>query len=401
MSRYRILQVFNRYLQIGGEEKSVNRIYRHLAEDHAIERCFFDSHAWIGRNAPRRREQVRMMLYNQESRRQLEAKIASFKPNVLLFHNIFPIGSPSLYHTALLNNLPVIQYVHNFRPFSVSGTLYANGRITKESLEGKYWQEVLFGAWQGSIFKSAMMSIVLTQLQNSGWLEAVKAWVCVSKFMHDKFLVTGLPENRIFTLPHSWDPHSLDLDRTDKGYYLFMARLVESKGVPVVLKAWHALKNKLGDKTPQLWVCGEGPLADKVIKASLNNPKIRYLGQVNDPEKTDILSHCRALIVPSTWWEPLGIVVYEAYDLAKPVLVAASGGLTDIVEHGVTGFLHIPGHEQELIRSVLATENLSLRERETMGLAGREWLLSNASVIVWKQNFEKILKSVVLDSTVV
>lgn len=398
MSRYRILQVFNRYMKIGGEERSVDRIYQHLTENHTVERCFFDSHAWVGQIAPRKREQVRMMLYNRESRAQLEAKIADFKPNILLFHNIFPVGSPSLYHAAILNNLPVIQYVHNFRPFSVSGTLYANGRITEEGLEGKYWKEVMFGAWQGSIFKSAMMSIVLTRLQKSGWLEAVKAWVCVSQFMHDKFLTTGLPEERIFTLPHCWEPRSLNLDSVDKGYYLFMARLVDSKGVEVVLQAWHALVDKLGDKTPFLWICGEGPLAKKVIKASQNNPKIRYRSRVDDPEKTEILSHCRALIVPSTWWEPLGIVVYEAYDLAKPVLAAASGGLTETIQHGVTGFLHTPGQVQELIQSVLATEALSLQERAAMGVAGREWLLENASVTVWKQKFEKILESIMLDA---
>ena len=39
----RMLQVFNRYLFSGGEEKSVDRIYDQLSGGHEMSRCFFES----------------------------------------------------------------------------------------------------------------------------------------------------------------------------------------------------------------------------------------------------------------------------------------------------------------------------------------------------------------------
>jgi hypothetical protein len=49
---HKILQVFNRYLHAGGEEKSVDRIFKHLSERHEVSRCFFDSAAWRQPEAP-------------------------------------------------------------------------------------------------------------------------------------------------------------------------------------------------------------------------------------------------------------------------------------------------------------------------------------------------------------
>ncbi len=46
------------------------------------------------------------------------------------------------------------------------------------------------------------------------------------------------------------------------------------------------------------------------------------------------------MLAPSVWWEPLGLVTYEAYDYGKPMLAARSGGLSETVVAGLTGFLH-------------------------------------------------------------
>ena len=99
------------------------------------------------------------------------------------------------------------------------------------------------------------------------------------------------------------------------------------------------------------------------------------------------------MIVPSTWWEPLGLVVYEAYDYSKPVLAARSGGLSEIVQHGVTGLQHEPGDVPGLARDVLEMEATPATARLVMGRAGRQWLLKEADTQVWLRRFEEILGS--------
>ena len=63
---------------------------------------------------------------------------------------------------------------------------------------------------------------MLKRLHQSGWLDCVKQWLCISDFLRKTIAQAGVPEERLFTLRHSW-PTRLDPDeRIDEGYYLFL-----------------------------------------------------------------------------------------------------------------------------------------------------------------------------------
>ncbi len=388
----RLLQVFNRYLHTGGEEKSVDRIFNHVSERHEVSRCFFDSADWKKPGAPGMAGQAARLFYNAESRRRFEAAMDKHRPDAALFHNLYPVASPSLYRSALKRRLPVIQYLHNFRPFCVSGTAYARGQILEEALRGHYWREVKFASWQDSVIKSVLFAMMLKLLHASGWLNSVKAWVAISEFMRDRLVEAGVPQNKIFALRHSWDAMPEVPAAEDGGYYLFLGRLVELKGLKPLLDAWQALHAKLGERTPQLRIAGEGLMEATVRAHAANNPSVKYLGLISGDEKREALRRCRALIAPSIWWEPLGLVTYEAYDFAKPVLAARSGGLIETVMPGITGLLHEPGSAEGIASDVLAMEKLSLEERSVMGNAGREWLLREANTKAWQDRFDEIVR---------
>lgn len=394
MSR-RILQVFNRYVHPGGEEKSVDRIYAHLAEGNDVQRCFFDSRAWTGLAAPSRFNQLRRMFYNPNSRAAFEAVADAQRSEVALLHNLYPVASPSLYHAALERRLPVVQYLHNFRPFSVGGTLYAKGALLPEALRGEYRREVLSGSWQGSVLKSALFALLLKRLHRSGWLASVKRWVAISEFMRDRLVEAGVSPDRIVALRHSWDAMPELPVREDGGSYLFLGRLVDVKGIEPLLRAWRELRARLGDSTPPLVIGGEGPLASRIQAEA--NPSVTYAGMLTGEAKREALRTCRALVIPSVWWEPLGLVVYEAYDFGKPVLSAHSGGLTEVVQHGVTGLLHEPGKVDQIVEQVLTMEAMPPVARLAMGDAGRQWLLREADPAAWKKSMQDIIEAAVAD----
>ncbi len=392
----RLLQVFNRYLHPGGEEKSVDRIFAHAAQRHEMHRCFFDSREWTGPDAPGKIGQACRLIYNPDARTRFESSVREHKPEAALFHNLYPVGSPSLSAAACAAKLPVIQYLHNFRPFCVSGTVFGRGQILAEALRGQWWREVRYGTWQGSMVKSALFALMLKHLHLRGWLRSVKAWIAISDFMRDRLVESGVPADRIHALRHSWDAMPEAPDVQDRGAYLFLGRLVEEKGVCPLLDAWRALRTQLGERTPMLHIAGEGPL-DSVVRAHAGtNPSVRYFGLVDGAAKREQLQNCRAVIVPSTWWEPLGIVVYEAYDWRKPVLSARSGGLSETVQHGSTGLLHEPGDADAIVRSVMALEEMTSDRRTEMGEAGRAWLLRETNVGAWQDRFDEIVRGALL-----
>jgi len=387
-----LLHVFNRYLFRGGEEMIVDQIHEDLSAMHEMTWCRFDSAEWTGAEAPPAWRQAARLFYNAGARQRFERALDGSGAQAAIFHNVHPVGSPALYHAAKQRGLPVVQFLHNFRPFSVGGTLQVKGRLQPDALYGSYWREVLAGAWQDSVLKSAVFAVMLKALHRSGWLQSVKAWITVSDFMRDKLVAAGaLPAGRTHTLRHAWHALPKSAVAEDAGYYLFLGRLAETKGVIPLLDAWDELRSRLGNKTPLLHIGGEGPLEHAVQLRVRSNPYIGQLGHIAGETKREALRRCRTLIVPSTWWEPLGLVVYEAYDYAKPVLAARSGGLTEIVQHDHTGLLHDPGEVQRIVEHVLAVESMPATARQAMGSNGRQWLLREASPQSWLRRFEEIL----------
>ncbi|MGJ8723030.1 MAG: glycosyltransferase family 4 protein [Roseibacillus sp.] len=215
--------------------------------------------------------------------------------------------------------------------------------------------------------------------------------------MREKFIEAGIPGEKIVTLRHSWDPRLMENQEGEGDYYLFLSRLVPEKGTQSLLNAWNLLEDEMGGACPKLLIGGTGSDENLVRKASENSDKIEFLGFVSGDEKSKLIEKCRAMLAPSVWWEPLGLVTYEAYDNGRPMIAARSGGLSETIEDGVTGFLHEVGSADSLMRCVLQMEERGASARREMGIAGREWLLREASPEKWKSEFQKILLGVSSD----
>jgi len=397
VSKRRVLQVFNRYLEYGGEQRVVECVPEWLRGVCEVETCLFESTEWKGADAPPLWKQPVLMGNNRAALARLRAMHERFWPDVWLVSNVFPVASAGVYRLALELRVPIVHFAHNFRPFSVGGMLWANGRIVPDGLQQKFLPEVLAGAWQGSVLKSACMALALKTLHRQRWLRSVKAWVAISDFMRARLLEARVPASDVFSLRHPWTGESAPPETLrDAGYYLFLARLHETKGVKVALDAWRKIHAARGERGPRLWMAGTGPMEETVRAAARENPLIKACGMLSGEAKADALRNCRAMLAPSVWWEPLGIVTYEAYAHGKPMLAARSGGLTETVVEGVTGFLHEPGNADELAAQVLRIEETPAQALE-MGLAGQRWLSENARLADWTQRMEAVFEHAIAE----
>jgi glycosyltransferase involved in cell wall biosynthesis len=385
----KILNVFNHYLEQGGEAAAVKDISESLSRVLRLESCDFFSAEWVGAGAPAFWKQALWMFRNPASLERICEHQRQFKADAWLVHNVFPVGSASIYLKAKQLGVPIIQYIHNFRPFSVSGYLWADNRVAAGGLSKNYWQEIRYGAWQNSRAKTAWLAFILALTHRLGWWCNVKTWIAISDFMRDKFISAGIPAERIFRLRHFWKPRTSTGDLDNGRHYLHLGRLTEAKGISVLLDSWEILEREAGAATPWLWVAGEGPLTQAVIARSKRMARVKFVGRLKNEAKLRAIKEACAVVVPSVWWEPLGLVVYEAYDSSRPVLAAASGGLPEIVIDGVTGLLHQPGNAEQLAQQVMQLE----REPETrrmMGQRGRHWLEQNADETKWQEEFVRI-----------
>ncbi|CAN5377532.1 glycosyltransferase [soil metagenome] len=387
----RLLSIFNDYLEKGGEAEGVRQICNSLRPVLELQECLFRSDDWLGAEAPNRLQQALWMIHNPKSIATLRAAHRSFEPDAWLAHNVFPVGSGAIYREAIRSGVPVIQYLHNFRPFSVNGYLWAGGKVAPGGLRKNYFEEIRRGAWQDSRLKTAWFAAVLRLMHTFGWWRSVRAWIAISEFVRDKMIEAGVPAADVFTLHYNWHLRAEPKDAVKDGkHYLFLGRLIEAKGIVVLLDAWKKLEQRLGTRAPQLIIAGSGPLQDFVAASAQNLRTVTFAGELSGAAKRLALVGARAVIIPSLWWEALGLVVYEAYDYSKPVLAAKSGGLSETVFHGRTGLQHVPGDADQLADQVVELD-ANVEARRRMGREGRLWLEEEMSEERWRENFLKIL----------
>lgn len=391
--RPRLLQVFNQTLGGGGMDVAVEQMRCSLAAECDFRECLFKSADWEKPDAPSVLSQAIWTLHNPGALQKILSAHRELQADAWIVHNWEPVVSAGIYRVASRIGVPIIQVVHNFRPFSVSSYLWVGRNLPVRNWRRNFLREVAAGSWQNSRLKTAWLALALASLHWRGHFQAVRAWVAVSEFMRDQLVEAGLPPSDVFALRHSWTPLAQPSSSVEGNYYLFLGRLIREKGVEVLVHAWELVARRAGVDAPKLVVGGDGPLAGWVGEAAQRNPLLEYVGVVGGEAKRSLLAGCRGLIVPSIWSEALGLVVYEAFDYARPVLAARSGGLTELVQPGKTGLLHTPGDPAELTLHVLQLER-DPRRRRRLGQAGRDWLLANTREDEWRRRFLEIVQYV-------
>ena len=91
-------------------------------------------------------------------------------------------------------------------------------------------------------------------------------------------------------------------------------------------------------------------LHQQVAELGLEN-RVKFLGFRSDIPQ--LMAACDLVAHTSTSPEPFGRVIVEAMLCGKPVVAAKAGGVIELVEHGLNGFLVTPGEPQELAQVII------------------------------------------------
>jgi glycosyltransferase involved in cell wall biosynthesis len=77
---------------------------------------------------------------------------------------------------------------------------------------------------------------------------------------------------------------------------------------------------------------------EREIAPHLEGDQIRYIGPVDDAQKSAMLGGCAAFLMPIEWDEPFGIVMAEAMACGTPVIAFDRGSVPEVVRDGMNGF---------------------------------------------------------------
>ncbi len=120
---------------------------------------------------------------------------------------------------------------------------------------------------------------------------------------------------------------------------VFLGRLEWYKGAHHAIAIARAAGRRLVIAGPRK-EDGEGPAYFAAhVAPHIDNAQVRYVGEIDDAAKNELLGAAAALLMPIEWEEPFGIVMAEAMACGTPVIGFPRGSVPEVVRDGVTGFL--------------------------------------------------------------
>jgi glycosyltransferase involved in cell wall biosynthesis len=162
----------------------------------------------------------------------------------------------------------------------------------------------------------------------------------------------------------------------DAFLWVAAGRLEPPKDYPNLIAAMCQLQH--GDSAA-LVIVGDGPLRptlERMIDAAGLRARVRLAGFRNDVPAC--LAEADGVVLSSAW-EGMPNVVLEALAVAVPVVCTDVGGIRELVEDRISGFIVPPGHSGALSSAMDELMKRSVEERSEMGNAGRVHVLNTFS----------------------
>jgi len=183
---------------------------------------------------------------------------------------------------------------------------------------------------------------------------------------------------RIHFVPNGVDDRFYEVDPASSPAippvrFLFAGSLIELKGLDVLLKAFGLIGAR---KDWTLTLAGEGAERGRITELAISlgiGDRVSLAGAIAPEAMPELMGRHHVLVLPSRR-EGRPNVVLEAMAAGLPVIATAIGGVRELVQDGLTGFLVPPEDEVLLagaIERCITRPDLLLR----LGKAGRRWML--------------------------
>ncbi len=182
-------------------------------------------------------------------------------------------------------------------------------------------------------------------LAKRGILNQAQCIIAPSLFIRDLLARNGCDSRKIQVIGHGVEPiEGSPVEDIAKRpvRFAYIGRVSKGKGLHILLESAGLLPD---DSACEIHIFGDAPdyggrdYLKQILSGYRAGAAVFTHGVISHDRLNEVFAMTDVLVVPSVIPEAFGLVVQEAFSAGRPVIVANSGGLAELVRDGVDGFV--------------------------------------------------------------
>lgn len=387
----RILLAHNRYNVVGGAEVFYHEVGRVLAEN-GHEVAYFsvddgkiiDSLEWKKYfpkikshkegNLISRIFRIKDMIYSTKAKDNFSALINDFQPDIVHVFAVYISLTPSILDACKEAKIPVVMSLNEYKHICSNYKLFHHGHICEDCKEGHFYNAIINRCAKNSLMYSVASTL---EAYVHDWLNVyrknVNLFLFASEFMAKKTEeFWGKETFQWDMLQNPFESKKYALTREYEDYILYFGRLIDEKGVDVLVNAMKLVPDV------KLKIIGTGPDEEMLMELAenLQLKNIEFLGPKWGGELDEILKLTRFVVIPSIWHENFPYVILQSFAYGKAVIGTDRGGIPELVKDNEFGLVY-PAENFEVLAEKINYLWNNPDLAVSMGISAKEYMDMN------------------------
>ncbi len=317
------------------------------------------------------------IFYSAEARGNISKLLDVFKPDIVHLHIFQHQLSPSILPEIKKRNIPMVYTAHDLKSICPNYKMLSHGQICEACKGHCYFNCLRYQCVKDSYLKSSINMMEMYFHLWKKYYDLIDLIITPSNFYREKLIEFRFPDKKVIHIPNCVDEKKFTPTHSSGGYFIYLGRLSEEKGIMTLLKAMENVNKG------KLIIIGTGPLESQIqrqIKSS-GAQNITMAGQQSGAALTHYINNAMFSVLPSEWYENGPISLLENFACGKPVIGADIGGIPEHINDGVDGLIFQPKNHIDLATKINSLLNDN-KQLETMGYSARR----KAETLYGKEN---------------
>jgi len=279
--------------------------------------------------------------YNIEAKSMLSELLTTNNISLAHLHIYYGRLTTSILDSLKSKSIPIIQTLHDYKLICPNNNLIDAEKICEFCDGNKFYKSIYKKCNDGSLLKTSIVALESYFSKWNGNISKIDHFIAVSHFLKTKLTQYGIPEDKITVIHNPIDHKLYEPSYDNNNYFIYFGRIEKIKGINSMIKASI-------EADVNLKIVGDGNELDSLKEEFKEHTKIEFLGFKSGKNLEKLIKESIASICPSICYDIFPTSILESFAYGKAVIGSNIGGIPEMIDHDINGYLYTPGNHKQL-----------------------------------------------------